>query len=318
MKRQSVNLRQAYASNPTRFLAVAPPRLVARSRITSELEPIHHVAFARQQRIDAQAQPLADQLRELGLYGMARALARLQTDPSGSAALFDGGLSLLIDGESADRKEKRLAGRLRAARLRYQASIADVDYNAARGFDDALFHWLAIGEWIADRENLIIDGPTGVGKTWLACALGEKACRDDRSVRYERLPRLLADLSATRGTAQYARRMRALHNTELLILDDWGMEPFGVEQRHDALEIIEDRCGLGSTLIASQVAVERWPEVIGDAAVAAAMLDRITHNAHRLPLKGGSLRDQHKIGERSHVVHADEQTAQADARIHSV
>ena len=164
---------------------------------------------------------------------------------------------------------------------------------------------------------MIIDGPTGVGKTWLACALGEKACRDDRSVRYERLPRLLTDLSATRGTGQYSRRMRALHRAELLILDDWGMEPFGVEQRRDVLEIVEDRCGLGSTLIASQVAVDRWPQIIGDAGVAAALLDRVTHNAYRLQLRGESLRGELKIGERS-LVPGNHATAQTGARIQSL
>jgi DNA replication protein DnaC len=249
---------------------------------------------------------------------MAREFAQLKSDLTCSTPLFVGWLSHLAEAELADRKEKRLAGRLRAAKLRYQASIADLDYNAARGFDDALFHWLAIGKWIVDKENVIIDGPTGVGKTWLACALGEKACRDDRSVRYERLPRLLADLSAARGTGQYSRRLRVLHNAELLILDDWGMEPFGAEQRRDLLEVIEDRCGLGSTLIASQVTVERWPQVIGDAGVAAAVLDRITHNAYRLQLGGESLRGRHKTGPRSNVAFRTEVPAQPDAQIRAI
>lgn len=290
MKQQSVDLRQAYASNPTRFHAIASPRPAVMPPLSAEIEPARRPPLAWHRTVDAQSHPLSDKLRELGLSGMARALVRLKTDGSRSTALFDSWLSLLVEGESADRKERRLAGRLRGARLRYQASIADVDYGAARGFDDALFHWLAIGQWIADRENLIIDGPIGVGKTWLACALGEKACRDDRSVRYERLPRLLADLSSMRRTARYARRMRSLHTAELLILDDWGMEPFGAAERGDLLEIIETRYGSGSTLIASQVAVERWPQLIGDPAVAAAVLDRIIHNAYRLRLTGESLR----------------------------
>jgi DNA replication protein DnaC len=316
MKRQSINLRQALASNPTRFVAVSWQR-PAMSRITAEVEPLRQVDPPRHQTIDARSQTLSDQLRELGLHGMVGAL-ELKSDPSRSTAPFVGWLSRLAEAELANRKEQRLAGRLRAAKLRYQASMADLDYNAARGFDDALFHWLAIGKWIVDRENVIIDGPTGVGKTWLACALGEKACRDDRSVRYERLPRLLADLGAARGTGQYSRRLRALHNAELLILDDWGTEPFGMEQRRDLLEVVEDRCGLGSTLIASQVAVERWPQVIGDAAVAAAVLDRITHNAYRLQLKGESLRGQHKIGRGSNVGSPAEVTAQPDAHIRAI
>lgn len=291
MNRPNFDLRQAFASNPTRFLAVGAPRPAAIAAL-AEVSPSRHAPSAFRQTADASSHPLSDKLRQLGLPGMARTLSRLKTDRSRSTALFDGWLSLLIDGESADRKERRLAARLRTAKLRYHASIADVDYNAARGFDDALFHWLATGQWIADKENVIIDGPIGVGKTWLACALGEKACRDDRSVRYERLPRLLAELGSARRTPQYARRMRALHNTELLILDDWGMEPLRAEQRSDLLEIIEPRYGSGSTLIASQLPVERWPQIIGEPAVAAAILDRIVPNAHRLRLIGASLRGQ--------------------------
>src|SRR5580704_6532214 len=314
MKRQSINLRQALASNPTRFVAVSWQR-PAMSRITAEVEPLRQVDPPRHQTIDARSQTLSDQLRELGLHGMVGAL-ELKSDPSRSTAPFVGWLSRLAEAELANRKEKRLAGRLRAARLRYQASIADVDYNAARGFNDALFHWLAIGQWIADKENVIIEGPTGVGKTWLACALGEKACRDDRSVRYERVPRLLADLNAMRGTGQYSRRMRAVHNAELLILDDWGIDPFGPAQRHDMLEIVEDRHGRSSTLITSQLPVDDWPQAIGDPVFAAVVLDRIIHNAHRLQLRGDSLRGRHKIGTRPVAVQHDETAERFDARVH--
>jgi DNA replication protein DnaC len=154
----------------------------------------------------------------------------------------------------------------------------------------ALFQALAAGRWIEEAQNLIIEGPTGVGKSWLACALGHRACRDNRSVLYQRIPRLFADLALGRGDGRYARLMRALGGVKLLILDDWGLEPLGAEQRRDLLEIVEDRYGRGATLITSQVPVDRWHDVIGDPTLADAILDRLVHNAHRIQLRGESLR----------------------------
>lgn len=170
--------------------------------------------------------------------------------------------------------------------------LEDVDYRAPRGLDRALFQKLAQGDWIDVPQNLIIEGPTGVGKSWLACALGHKACRDNRSVLYQRIPRLFIDLVLAHGDGRYPRLMRALGGVKLLILDDWGLEPLGPEQRHDLLEIAEERCGRGATLITSQLPVDRWHNVIGDPTLADAILDRIIHNAHRLQLKGDSLRKQ--------------------------
>src|SRR4051794_3495014 len=151
---------------------------------------------------------------------------------------------------------------------------------------------LIAGRWIEEAQNLIIEGPAGVGKSWLACALGHKACRDNRSVLYQRAPKLFADLALARGDGRYPRLMRALGGVKLLILDDWGLEPLGPEQRHDMLEIIEDRYGRGATLITSQIPVDRWHTLIGDPTLADAILDRIIHNAHRLQLSGDSLRKQ--------------------------
>ena len=236
--------------------------------------------------------PTLDQLQTLGLHGMARAFASLAADPNAADLTHAEWLGLLLDHEASDRQDRRLKARLRYARLRHQASIEDVDYRTARGLDRALFQALAGGRWIEEAQNLIIEGPTGVGKSWLACALGHKACRDNRTVLYQRIPRLFSDLTLGKGDGRYPRLMRALGGVKLLILDDWGLEPLGPEQRHDRLEIVEDRYGRGATLITSQVPVDRWHDVIGDPTLADAILDRLVHNAHRIQLKGESLRRQ--------------------------
>jgi DNA replication protein DnaC len=234
--------------------------------------------------------PTLDQLHQLGLAGMARAFAELEANPTSAALSHAEWLGLLLDRELADRQDRRLKARLRYARLRHQAAVEDVDYRTPRGLDRALFQRLATGGWTEARQNLIIEGPTGVGKSWLACALGHKACRDNHSVLYQRIPRLFADLALARGDGRYARLMRALGGVRLLILDDWGLEPLGAEQRRDLLEIVEDRYGRGATLITSQIPVDRWHDLIGDPTIGDAILDRIVHNAHRIQLRGDSLR----------------------------
>jgi len=232
--------------------------------------------------------PTLDQLHRLGLAGMMRAFTQLEADPRAAELSHAEWLGLLLDREMTERQDRRLKARLRFARLRHQATIEDVDYRAPRGLDRGLFQKLAQGDWIDAAQNLIIEGPTGVGKSWLACALGHKACRDNQSVLYQRIPRLFTDLALAHGDGRYPRLMRALG----LILDDWGLELLGPEQRHDLLEIAEERCGRGATLITSQLPVDRWHDVIGDPTLADAILDRVVHNAHRLQLKGDSLRKQ--------------------------
>jgi DNA replication protein DnaC len=233
--------------------------------------------------------PTLDQLRQLGLAGMARAFEDLQSRNGGELAPAEW-LGLLLDREIADRQDRRLKARLRFAKLRHGASVEDIDWRSGRGLDRALFQKLALGGWIEARENLIIEGPTGVGKSWLACALGQKACRDNHSVLYQRVPRLFADLGLARGDGRHARLMRTLGAVKVLILDDWGLEPLGPEQRRDLLELVEDRYGRGATLITSQVPVDRWHDLIGDPTLADAILDRLVHNAHRIQLRGDSLR----------------------------
>lgn len=234
--------------------------------------------------------PTLEQLRQLGLAGMARAFEELAANTRGAELDHAEWLGLLLDRELADRQDRRLRARLRYARLRHNAAVEDVDYRTARGLDRALFQKLAQGNWIKEQQNLIIVGPSGVGKSWLACALGHRACRDNLSVLYQRIPRLFSDLALARGDGRYARLMRALGGVKLLILDDWGLEPLTAEQRHDMLEIVEDRYGRGATLITSQIPVDRWHDLIGDPTLADAILDRVVHNAHRIQLRGDSLR----------------------------
>jgi DNA replication protein DnaC len=221
---------------------------------------------------------------------MAKAFSEIEASADATALSHPEWLALLLDCELSHRRDRRLLARLRYARLRQQASVEDVDYRAARGLDRALFQKLAAGGWIEARENLILCGPTGVGKSWLASALGHKACRDDRSVLYQRIPKLFADLALARGDGRYGRLLRALGGVQLLILDDWGLEPLDATARHDLLEILEERYGRRSTIITSQIPVDKWHELIGDPTYADAILDRLVHNAHRINLSGHSLR----------------------------
>jgi DNA replication protein DnaC len=234
--------------------------------------------------------PTHDRLVALGLNGMAKALDEQQRQPDIAALTFEERLALLVDREATERENKRLVARLRFASLRQNAVVEDIDMKAPRGLDRPLFQKLVAGEWIDRHQNLLIIGPTGVGKSWIACALGHKACRHNRSVLYQRLPRLFDALALARGDGRHARLLRTLARVELLILDDWGLAPMTAEQRRDLLEMMEDRHGRGSTVVTSQLPVEHWHQIIGDPTIADAILDRLVHNAHRLTLKGESLR----------------------------
>jgi DNA replication protein DnaC len=234
--------------------------------------------------------PTSDRLRELGLIGMARALEEQRRQPESAEIGFEDRLALLVDREALERDTKRLATRLRFAGLRQQATPEDVDHHAARGLDRALFHRLTGGEWIERHQNLLLTGPTGTGKTWLACALGHRACRDNRAVLYHRVLRLLEALGLARGDGRYARMLKGLARVHLLILDDWGITPLTAEGRRDLMEIIDDRHDRAATIVTSQVPVELWHEHIGHPTIADAVLDRLVHSTHRIELKGESMR----------------------------
>jgi DNA replication protein DnaC len=234
--------------------------------------------------------PMIERLRGLGLSAMADAFIDMQTSSAAQDLPREDWLGLLLDREASSRENRRLERRLRHARLRQNAVIEDTDYRAPRGLDRTLFQKLATCTWVRENQHLVIGGPTGTGKSWLACALGHKACREGYSVLYRRVARLFADLAVARGEGRLTRLMAALERTRLLILDDWGPEPLTAEQRRDLLEIVDDRYEKGSLLITSQVPVARWHDVIGDPTLGDAILDRIIHRAHRLELKGPSLR----------------------------
>jgi DNA replication protein DnaC len=234
--------------------------------------------------------PTVERLRALGLSAMADALVELQNAPDSAELTREDWLGLLVDREATSRENKRLARRLREARLRQAAVVEDVDFRAPRGLDRALFQTLASCEWVRDHHHLVVVGPTGIGKSWLACALGHKACREGFSVLYKRATRLFNDLTQARGEGRLPRLLTTLERIRLLIIDDWGPEPLNAEQRRDLLEIVDDRDDRSSLLITSQVPVNRWHEVIGDPTLGDAILDRILHRAHRIELKGPSLR----------------------------
>jgi DNA replication protein DnaC len=221
---------------------------------------------------------------------MAKGFADLNANAEAAGLTHADWLAMLLEREAVHRQDKRLGARLRYAHLRHQAAPEDIDYRAPRGLDRPLMQELLGGGWIEAHDNLVITGPTGVGKSWLACALGHKACRDNRSVLYVRAPKLFDELALAHGDGSFARRAKSLAAVQLLIFDDWGLEPLTAQARHDLLEILEDRYGRRSTLVTSQVPVADWHSLIGQATYADAILDRLVHNAHRIDLTGESLR----------------------------
>jgi DNA replication protein DnaC len=236
--------------------------------------------------------PTHERLIALGLTGMARAFEEQRRLPGLEALSFEERIGLLVDREAAERDTKRLTARLKFAALRQNACVEDVDWRTPRGIDRAVFARLGAGDWIDRHENLLITGAAGLGKSWIACALGHKACRDNRSVLYHRVPRLFEALALARGDGRYGRLLKALGRVQLLILDDWGLSVLTGSERRDLLEILDDRHGRSSTIVTSQVPVDAWHDLIGDPTLGDAILDRLVHNAHRLQLTGESMRKQ--------------------------
>ena len=234
--------------------------------------------------------PILDKLQTLRFFGMLSALDEQMKMPDIENLSFEDRLGLLVDREMADRQNRRFNTRLAKAKLRQNACIEDIDFRHPRGLDKPLIMQLASGKWIKEAHNVIIIGPTGAGKTYLACALAHKACQLDYSAMYFRLPRLLQQLDIAKGDGRHAKILKSFAKTHLLVIDDWGLKKFIKEQSHDLLEIFEDRHRLRSTLITSQLPVDHWHEIIGNPTLADAILDRLVHNAYRINLKGESMR----------------------------
>jgi DNA replication protein DnaC len=230
-------------------------------------------------------------LYALGLGAMAAAWVDQDEQPSTYGGLsFAERLGLLVDKEADARDSRRLASRLKAAKLRHASVVEDIDFRSPRGLDKAQVLDLAQGAWVAGHHNVLVTGATGCGKSFLACALANAACRQGHSALYQRTPRLLDDLAVGRSDGRYARLLGTLARTQLLVLDDFLLTPATVEACRDLLEVIEDRAGLRSTLVASQLPVEKWHPAMADPTLADAVLDRLTMAAHRIALKGPSMR----------------------------
>ncbi len=217
--------------------------------------------------------PTVDKLQQLRCAGMARALAEQLDAPEVEALSFEERLGLLVDRELTERHSRQLTNRLRRARLKHQACIEDID--------------------------ILICGPTGIGKSWLACAFAHSACRHGHSALYVRVSRLLSDLATARADGRYPRRLESLAKTQVLVMDDWGLTPLSAENRLDLLEVLEDRHGVRSTVVTSQLPVNKWHDVVGDPTLGDAILDRLVHQAYKLDLKGDSMRKRRRPSTRT-------------------
>jgi DNA replication protein DnaC len=234
--------------------------------------------------------PILDKLSHLRFTGMVHALQEQMQMSDIDRLSFEERLGLLVDREMTERQDRSFKTRLKKAGLRQNACVEDVDFRHRRGLDKAIFLKLSDCKWIKEHHNVLITGPTGVGKTYLSCALAHKVCQNEYSAQYIRLPRLLQQIAIGKGDGRYDRILKSLSKLDLLIIDDFGLKKLPREQSEDLLEIVEDRHNLRSTLITSQLPVDRWHAIIADPTLADAILDRLVHTAYRINLDGESMR----------------------------
>jgi DNA replication protein DnaC len=230
-------------------------------------------------------------LNQLKLYGMAEALTEQSQSTMYTGLSFEERMGILVDREMILRDNRRLTNLLRGARLRYSSACPEeIDFRTPRGLSKDVILSLMQNGWLKGKQNVIITGPTGSGKTFIACALANSACRSGHSAHYIRLPRLLQELHIARGDGSYGKLLTRLAKYALLVIDDWGLAKLGDKERRDILEVLEDRHGITSTIIASQIPTEKWHDTIGDPTIADAVMDRLVHNAHMINMKGESMR----------------------------
>lgn len=234
--------------------------------------------------------PTLDKLKTLKLQGMIEGLQDQTRQSAIESMSFEERLGLLVDREITHRLDRRLKNRLSQAKLKQNACLEDINYQANRGLDKALLQSLQDCKWIKNHLNILIMGPTGVGKSWIACALAQTACREGYTAIYQRIPRLFQELPLARGDGSYSKLLNRLGKADVLLLDDWGLSKLSAEQRRDLLEILEDRHGSRSTIVTSQLPLDQWHSSIGDSTLADAIMDRLVHNAYKIKLEGESLR----------------------------